>query len=470
MSTDHTHESDPQSSSDAPPRYRRRWGLALSLGLMCGIAAAAAAYLRLPPNYVAESTIYIQSTPPKLLDTVQSGYQDFETFKKTQMYKAISRLVLDTALNEPVKNEHLKRQGYKTIDDLPLLRSQLDMTKIDWLLTKLSVDGLQEEFFQIRMEHSGDPAQLAEIVNAITQVYIRDIADEDKAALRGRIATLDSLVIDKESDIKELRTQVKRLAERLGADDVENLSRKERTEIEIIEQLRKEYIQRRFELENLKIEHQVAVDSPLETDEQTAELIDNLLKPLLEITKVELQAERLRKDIEALNTDDDNSDAPQLAKSEQDLASLEEKLKVMKQDVQPLLKESLKQFQSRQQANGNLTTAERIKNLELVVAEYQKRLEKAGAIRKMERIDSFELDSLVREKDRLIAEVDQVKDRVQKLKVELDAPDRIKLQAEAELPQLKDLGQLYPRCGLFGGVTFLLVFVVTVLCAPKKRL
>lgn len=459
--------------------FRRRWFMAVTVGLLCGTLAATTVYLLVPPNYVAESTIEIQSTPPQLLTSVQSGYQNFETFKKTQMYKAISRLVLDTALNEQVNNEHLKKQGYKSIDDLPLLRSQLDLTKIDWLLSKLSVRSVQEEFFQIRMEHSDDPAQLAEIVNAITHVYLRDIAEEDKVELRKRIASLESLIQDKEDEVKAKRTQIKRLAERLGAGSIETLSDKDRIMMQHIAALEQQYMKYRFELENLKLYHQGITNAEKgATEDETAntemledQLIDQYVDSQPEvlelIVKLDDQEEHLRRLEETLANPQDRELVTKRKKFEEQKQSLAE----LRAKLRPRVKDQMQKALDESQALGKLPIAEQIRNLEGIVAEYQKRLEAEGSSHRTIRVDSFELESLISEKDRLITEVDQVKDRVAKLKIELDAPERIELHVKAQVPRIKDMATLYKKSAMAGlGVFGLLVAAIVWFEYQAKRI
>lgn len=377
MSEDSTFEAE---QLDVPPinwRSRRRWGLAWALGLLFGIGTAVAVLLLSPPEYVAISTIQIKAKPPTLYFDVAVGDDDFETFKRSQMFSAISRVVVDAALNEPVQNEFLKKQGHRVVSDLPLIKAQPSLREIDWLLSKLEAKGIQEEFFAIRMSHSESPQELAEIVNAVTRVYMRDVANEDKQALKKRISNLLAIIDEQDQRVKDLRQQSKTIAKRMGVTSPDAISFKDKVKEAELAALRKEYIDASVELNSLKIHYRASGG----TDADLA----------AQIGKVERLLREMDKELEV--REDDGRQFPQ---------------------------------------------------------------------------DTWELDDQVRQTERRVAEVDEIKDRVRRLKIELEAPDRIKEYEKAQVPQLKDMSTLYKKSALAGLGAFLLVFALIVFLAPRR--
>ncbi len=444
--------------------FRRRWFLAITVGLLCGGTAAATVYLLVPPNYVAEASVYIKATPPSLLGGVNNGGGNytFDTFKKTQMYRAISRMVLDTALNENVKNRALQKIGYKSISDLPLVKAQPDLMQIDWLLSKLSVAAKQEEFFSIKMEHSESPMELAELVNAITHVYLRDIANEDKAMQRQRIAQLKQLNIDQEKKVKDLRQDIKLLSNRLGVGTPEAITYKQMAHLREMSALQEQYFQYRTEKANLEIYHKTLEQGEdpetAKDDVLTDELLDAHIEAEPDLRALVLQSEAYKHSIQELESTLRDDEHPLLASERKKLNNVEKSIAEMRTKLRPLVKEKIRKDLDNTQLFSKLPIAEQIKNLDRHINELEKKLEKEDSFGKKLTVDSYELERMEADKSRLIASVDEVTDRVRKLEIELDAEDRIKLNEEAQVPRLVDMATLYKKSAMAGlGVFGLLV-------------
>ena len=139
------------------PRHRRlrRWPTAIAMGLLFGGAAALAVYYLAPPDFVATSVVYIEASREPLLDADVLPAEDFETYKKTEMYRAVQRPTLEMALREPVRDKQLKGYGYDAVGDLPLMKAQA--YPVDWLGEKMDAVSLSEEFFEIEIAHSDSP-------------------------------------------------------------------------------------------------------------------------------------------------------------------------------------------------------------------------------------------------------------------------------------------------------------------------
>ena len=80
--------------------YRRRWFVATSLGLICGVAAAIATWLSAIPTFTSTSLIRIaaDNSGPVPEDKTNSSY---ELYKGTQMQLLTSDFVLIAALRNP---------------------------------------------------------------------------------------------------------------------------------------------------------------------------------------------------------------------------------------------------------------------------------------------------------------------------------------------------------------------------------
>ncbi|HZT80587.1 MAG TPA: hypothetical protein VFA26_10205, partial [Gemmataceae bacterium] len=120
---------------------RRRWPVALGLGLLLAGGGAAAAWFLLAGSFTSFAVIRIASTPPWIVarnvDTPE-GQREFLTYQRTQAMQIKSHLVLNAAL----KRDEVKR--------LAVVARQPD--PIAWLEDELKVD-FQEgsEFITVTM-------------------------------------------------------------------------------------------------------------------------------------------------------------------------------------------------------------------------------------------------------------------------------------------------------------------------------
>src|SRR5262249_41129551 len=82
----------------------RRWFLAVSLGSVVALAAAAAAWFLLPPQHTAFAHVPVglfnQVVYKSNLDG-QEGKTEFDTYKRLQMSSLKNRFVLNAALKKP---------------------------------------------------------------------------------------------------------------------------------------------------------------------------------------------------------------------------------------------------------------------------------------------------------------------------------------------------------------------------------
>lgn len=442
------------------------------MGLVFGCSAATAVYVLVPPNYVASSVIYIDATPNAVMNADVREDEDFETFKRTQMFRALSRVVLDTALNEPVRDKELKSNGIKTIGDLSLLKAQA--YPIDWLEAKLSTVGRQEEFFQIQMEYSEKPEELAEIVNAITQVYIRDIADESKLNDKRRISKLIELSDDFKQQTKERRDQIKKLSRRLGVTDREPQTLLAVAEQELIGVLQSRWMEHYLELNTLKLQMQQSQKSTLDgdaikTNPETRELIRSMIKEELKIAAQKVAADRMRADIKLLEETLDDNEHPKLIQIREDLAKQELKIAELNAQVKPTLEATLRDYQVAVREQHRASQAARVEALSESLAAMEQELERHKIRSTTLSVDSLELEQLQSEAERLEKHWQEMEDRIDSLKIELHGSDRIQLQQLAEVPRLNSRSTLnLTISALAVGGAFLIAFGSTLFFTRRK--
>lgn len=462
---------DPMSAGAAAPAggqmeakalinaFRRRWFVAVTVGLFCGGTAAAAVFLLVPPEFVAESVIYIKATPTEVLAAERNPIA-FDTFKKTQMFRAIGRLVLTSALSEPVENQELKKLGYKTIADLPLLKSQ--PFPEDWLQTKLSASGRNEEFFGIVMTNSENPEQITEIVNAVTNVYLRDVANEDKKAKQDQIKLLDEAFVRLNKQIQLSENNISKYSKRVGGTSAEATTALSMANISVMSDLQRERNQLWLELNKLRymVGDIDKADEAPQTDETAeqklpANFLDELVEGHEEVRAQKDLIERLEEQIVKLeDTIVDENDRQILAKRKA-LVTAKEELASLKVELRPVVE---KQMAEAGQQTTPYSLADRMKLMRETLAKMDADLEKQKIESEQRAEDTFELDRLRTELNKFSVAAADIESRSLKIKIELDAPNRIKLERKAEVPRLKDMTSLYKKCAMAGfGVFGLLV-------------
>jgi succinoglycan biosynthesis transport protein ExoP len=177
---------------------RRRWLLALCLGLVTAGVVGATAWLLIPTKYVAYATLQVafaQDTP-----TGRGSYRnDFPIYLKTQASRLKSRDVL------------LKALSRDEVRNLNVIRAYPDtLSVLTWLEEYLRVE-FQDSMELLTVSLPGEePEELVVIVSAITNAYLAIINDRENSLRKDRIRKMEAL----EAATKEALSE--KIAERQG--------------------------------------------------------------------------------------------------------------------------------------------------------------------------------------------------------------------------------------------------------------
>ncbi len=147
--------------------FRRRWPLAVGLGLTASILMAAAVWFVLPVKYEAFALLKVSGMPPQILEPGGVAANEFDIFKRTQVQLFLSNVVLNGVLREPA------------INNLPLVQRNAD-DPISWLKGELMIDYPDDaEIMRVAMkgERKDD---ILRIVNKVVEVYMKEIVQRDK--------------------------------------------------------------------------------------------------------------------------------------------------------------------------------------------------------------------------------------------------------------------------------------------------
>jgi capsular exopolysaccharide synthesis family protein len=254
---------------------RRCWPLALALGLLGGMAAAAPAWLLAPAPYSAQAVIEISARPPK---GSWEGQDDFTLFKNTQAAMIKSASILSATLDKP------------GIRELKEISGQED--PVGWLQKNLTTDFvLGPSLLRVTL-NAENPDDAAALLNAVCEAYVSDYKkrDEDRTTLR-----ITVLKANRDANTKELAEKRQILRNRrsaLGIEDeeiqkrdIENAQKREEVTLTKLTEVQ-------LEIKKLKIEVESVSNATLDAElEQNKSFQEASKKDLEDMTQAE---ERLR--------------------------------------------------------------------------------------------------------------------------------------------------------------------------------
>ena len=148
------------SLADLVHALRRRWLLALSLGLLTAGAAVALVFLILPAHYTVQAVVQIHSkSTPRIFSTSPDNVDpEFPIYRANQEAFIKSPMVLSKAVESP-KNQNL--------------RMFRDPGVVKWLESALKTDFLSPEKLHVTLS-ADDPQEVADVLNAIVESFVNE--------------------------------------------------------------------------------------------------------------------------------------------------------------------------------------------------------------------------------------------------------------------------------------------------------
>ncbi len=187
---------------------RRRWLLAMIVGLLVGAPLAAALWLITPENYEVVAWLRV-GDPQRLNDSNSIRGPEYDQYRKTQAAQIRAPIVLEDALN---------KEGIAT---LPMLRSEKEPRRFleDEVMVVAPPDS---ELLQIKMRGK-DPKQLVMIVNAVKDSYIDNVVEKENRENQNKLQLFQSGLNELKSDISHKRDQLIELQKKTNSADQENV-------------------------------------------------------------------------------------------------------------------------------------------------------------------------------------------------------------------------------------------------------
>src|SRR4051794_30359217 len=172
---------------------RRRWILALGMGLVIGAITAITLWFVFPESSSATALFEVRIKQDSIVhDAIQQSTQDYEILKKTQLAKLKSKFLLQSALRDP------------SVAALSILAGERD--KEEWLQEHLDVEFPQNgELLSISLTGT-PPDDLESLVNKVAEAYKTEVLGTETA----RKMSIHDMV---ERSLQSLNTEIKRKSE-----------------------------------------------------------------------------------------------------------------------------------------------------------------------------------------------------------------------------------------------------------------
>ena len=458
--------------------FRRRWALALGLGVLSAALIGVAAWLIVPPpQYSSKSILRVLVHPPKVIFPSTEMIADYKTFQKTQTELIKSRIVLGPALRNP------------KVMELPVVKAQADPQ--EWLEKVVQVDFSNgSELLQISMSGK-NPDELAPIVDAVVSSYMDTIVEEEHHRRVAHLETLRKLMSDYQASLRDKRQSMKQLSSVIGTEDRLTIVMKQQFAIEDMHVLEQELHLIESDLRRFTNHKEIIEKQGVESGQQTqtsppvaasgrdtnlamssGAAIDTRVEADTQVRTLRAAYNAAQAKVKRMRGLIRDPIDPALNAARSALQTAQERLLEQRGLLREQLIHTLNSPGSGPPSEGEaLTSGPKKSNLETFNErlEFLKRNEK-DTIRDLERyrqeiakLNTLTIDLQTEQDEYSTADTTakKVAYEVETLNVELQAPRRITVAALADPPRKKDSTKQYMMCGgaSFGGFALAILAV-----------
>ncbi|MBN1851412.1 MAG: polysaccharide biosynthesis tyrosine autokinase [Pirellulales bacterium] len=192
---------------------RRRWPLALGLGILLAIGVATILFFVFPDESQAVSLLKVHSEKPTLLKDIEGtgeGAASYELYQGTQLQAVTGEFVLQKALM-------LEPYNISSIDKL-----YREADKVEWLRENLVVRFLRDsEYLEVSLAENMEEEELERIVNAVVDAYLEEVVYGASRQAKKSKEMLERSLRDIKEQQSALRKDYEELAASLGTSEDE---------------------------------------------------------------------------------------------------------------------------------------------------------------------------------------------------------------------------------------------------------
>lgn len=393
---------------------RRRWLLCLTTALVLGVLATAAAWYLMPitTKYTARTLLQVSSRAPKIVFEAESQ-PDFGSYQRTTLALIRSRLVLNAALKQP------------GILQLTSLRMQHD--PVTWLEKQLLVDfTIGPEILRIAL-NGENQEEISKIVQAVRVAYLAEVVDKEKNRRKERLEEMEGHWKRYDETLRSKRARLRELAESVGSGEAKAIALKQQFALESLAATEKEYFSIGADLRRQRVEASALEAKQKVTQQPVSETqIDEQMKRdatyQVQFAKLQQARQTLQEAESRLGND---SALPALKRYKTEVQQAENELALRRKELRPEIVKQLMDLQNFDVSSNLAQVKEKIakwEELEKQIAGEVKRLrEEAQSLNKK----ALDLESEKKEIQSMEAIQDQLAQRKDVLKLELEAPSRV---------------------------------------------
>jgi capsular exopolysaccharide synthesis family protein len=387
---------------------RRRWWLALCMGLLIGGVSALSLWFLFPESSSATAQFEILNEPDTIFtEARQQTPQAFETYKKTQLASLKSYYVLDAAVRKP------------GIASLSTLAGE---EPIEWLQDNLIVEYPQQgEILSISLSGDDPNEDYLRLVDAVAEAYSEQVIDNARSR---KLGTRDLLA----KSLNDLTVELKRKMEEYSAiaaaqDRPADDSRDPKTELLLRDIAKDQEEKAKLTTQFFAMQTDFAVGRGQLQDPQLLELqIEELLKT--DPTAVAMEQMLLQYQLAAMQSTGGRSRGPSSLESQ--IAAYQERLNAYKNDFR---KQKLRDYKKKpNQALVQFSKDYRIRlsALQSTISALDKSLKE-----KIEQLDKrteriVDVETRKNEIDQLQSIANDMSTKLESLDIELNAPAQIR--------------------------------------------
>lgn len=428
-------ERPPDSSSDIRRTLdglRFHWFLLLVLGSLLGGGLGFAAWELLPSKYTTYSVLRVSMLDPSLLGTKDAGRSEFVTYMKTQANLIKSPFVLRAAMRD---SKIGNTATLKRVDD-----------PVQWLEENLQIE-FSENSEILKIALTGDnPQELAEIVNAVHKAYLKEIVENERKVKQSELTRLEEVQKRWEDYLKAketiLQTAVKPQEPSAG---VEAFAKKAKVGVPEASRLHEEFRRTQTDLQvgRTKYNELNAELARLDTIEASSQEIDEILERDLNYKELLFRAERAQKQASQLK-----EVVTRFPNADYDAAL--EKAKTSQAAAEDYRRELKTRISRDMQRVGKADLLKRIRETRLEVLALETRAKELTAIiaalppivnenPAAPAAPVFTYDPQTRDMIHSAKTMEMILDRINLLKVEVQAPPRVRELQKASVPIKKEM-------------------------------
>jgi polysaccharide biosynthesis transport protein len=459
-----THRPIPAAVSAAPNlvglvnALRRRWPLALTLGILLGVTIGVSTWFLRPVTYTGRVSLRVEANPQGIVFPSQDGPRNFPDYQRNQMQLVKIRPVLNAALRK------------QELASLPIIREQVD--PIDWLEKKIRADFPAPEILRIAI--TGDNQKdLVLLVEAVCAAYLEEVVYKENDAKLTRLSKLKEFHLRSEEDLRNKKNTLKDMAKRLGGVDAKVLGERQKLQDEYLQMLRKEMMAKRAKLQEaeaqlgLLIAKEKAVDKLNIPPEKLNALI--MKDPVIEQNLKENGD--LEKYLEAYRKRSPHPDQePNYIRAIQKLDRNNKAIEARKEKVRPQLEKDWRASERDSvgdtkgwAADTVILLRNQVKDLETKHEEQARKVQDFGD-------NAVDMDFYQKEIDSLENLAKEIAKQKQVLEIEMDAPSRIKkLEDGIAVPNTTEAGRAWFAIMVGFGTLFGTVFGIAFLEFKARR-